>query len=255
MVPANRVLTSFLNDSLRMAAEAARLLREIGVDSQLGPVDPEKVRTFYQIVHTMKGTATMVPGGDEVVASLQTLESRLACEALPELAKRLDWMKLAVDSLGKGRDALLALKDQSLPEAATIAQAAKILSSRKLESDRGLLARVYLEGASTLLWFPISSLTRVLAPDEVGGKEMLCLQGSWVPVVGAPAKDTENGKRAAFGLGVRIEMESGAGQVVVAVEEFVSLMNWIEASRVGAKAGIAAIVPAAPTAAPAKRAG
>ncbi len=250
MVPAQKVISSFLVDAIRMANEAARLLHDIQIDSHFGVVPQERVRSLYQIVHTLKGTATMVPGGMDIVYSLQTLEARLACQPLSQAAAKLDWVQLADHSLTQARDALLTLQTQPmpLPEGTSLAEAARLLAKKPpaafdLNTAKGIVARVTLSGEAALLWFPVASLTRVLPPTEVGNREMLCLQGQWVPILGVPAS-----LKKSFGLGVKLD----AGHVVVAVEEFVSLMGWLEASRVGAKAGLEALVRLSSEKAPAK---
>lgn len=222
MSVSTRALQSFLVDSFKLLAQAFEILHateKCWADGMA--VDPQDIRKFFHRVHTLKGTSTMIPGGDFIVSALTTLEDQVFSRSFEDVAADWSWIPFAKKRLELSKRALIALKERMVTEPTPM-----------VPKDYGIVAKVILSNESFLVWFPNSSLTRVISPEEIQGQEKLCLQGEWVPVLGR-SSPSETFK-IPFGLGVRFE----GRQLVLAVHEFVHLTGWREASQVGAREGI-----------------
>lgn len=249
-----RVIKSFLKDASLMAQKADRTLQAIVHDRVHGEVvSPERVQEFYRIVHSLKGTASMIEGGKPVVEALHAIEARLACVSLRESATKLGWVHFGQASLAKADLALKALQIKvdgklSEEELKVLASNGKNLFAVKDSKSageatqsmgsptEGVIAKVAIQGSETLLWFPVHTLFRVLSPQEIRGRRMLNIQGCWVPVIGTGSLGREP-KTEVYGLCLTVE----SGQVVVAIEEFVGLSSWREAMDKGAREGMEAL--------------
>jgi hypothetical protein len=218
-MPANpRVLSSFLTDALRLSGQASQAVQALVLEARKGSVTPARVQHLYQVLHTLKGTASMVHGCGKVVEAIHHVEARLATSALADSAKKLDWLPAAREAVARGHEALLEIQAQ-----------AKASAPQPRPSLKGILAKAWLGDREELLWFPLSSLIKVLAPDVLGDREVLCVQGNWVPVLGAarPARRC-----------VGLVAQRDAATAVVAAHEVVSVVSWTVAAQQGAKAGI-----------------
>ncbi|MBL7713967.1 MAG: hypothetical protein JNL01_00780 [Bdellovibrionales bacterium] len=222
MSVSTRALQSFLVDSFKLLAQAYEILTATEKAWADGvAVDPEEIRKFFHRVHTLKGTSTMIPGGDFIVSALTTLEDQVFSRPFAEVAADWSWIPFAKKRLELSKRALIALKERMVTTPTPM-----------VPQDYGIVAKVVLSDESFLVWFPNSSLTRVISPEEIQGQEKLCLSGEWVPVLGRSSSPETF--RIPFGLGVRFE----GRQLVLAVQEFVQLTGWREASQVGAREGI-----------------
>lgn len=219
----HEVILRYLEDARAMIGEAVQLLDGFGNEASV-----KELKRFYQIIHGLKGTTGMIEGGTEVAAALHTLESRLGCVPLEVSASQLTWKTFARTSLEK---ADLALSCLVLQITQTHREGGKIAEAL-LDHPQGVVARVSLKGAHSLLWFPVHVMSRVFAPEEIRGRRMLNLQGAWIPVIGSVWGQKVNGH--CYGLGLRVE----TGAVVVAVEEFIGLSSWREAMETGAAEGL-----------------
>ncbi|MBY0469595.1 Hpt domain-containing protein [bacterium] len=222
MVPARHVLRSFLFDAIRLSTQATHYVKELAEQARerhpKGGVNPEQVRALYQIIHTLKGTASMVQKGEPIVKALHQLEEQLASQSIEGAAQRPDWIQLARDSISEAHRALMELRNQE--------RAIPLVPLSK--APTGILLRTQLQaGTPILLWFNLSVILRVLLPEELAGRQILCLNGAWVPVLG------ENEKKNAFGIGMHIQF----GKIVLAAEEVLGLVNWEEAQKAGATNG------------------
>lgn len=226
MAVSRQVLESFLKDSLRLSGEARRLIGRMHEQSVSAELSEADVQQLFRIVHTLKGTASMLPESREVVNALHELEGRLACRSAAESAKDPEWLGLAERSLSRGERVLRGL-EKSLQEPVSLSSRRSMRTRpRTGPGIKGLLTRARVGHESKLLWFPLVALIRVFSPEELAGRPAVCLQGSWVPVLGQSA-----GKQAPFyGVGV----QAGSGQAVIAVEEILGTASSDEAERRGA---------------------
>jgi chemotaxis protein histidine kinase CheA len=222
MVAARQILTSFLVDAMRMSDQARECVRQLMDQAEKGRVSPSQVRSLFQIIHTLKGSSSMIPGGEGVVAALEKLESRLTCQSLIESARNPDWVELAHRSVAQAHSALLVLQSKDRLAKATAAATPGGETARK-----GLLVEASLRGATGRLWFPLHSITRVLARDEFAGREKVSVQGAWVPVI-------SGAEEPAFAVSLQTE----AGNAVLAVREILAIISWDDAREQGARQGL-----------------
>jgi len=94
-----QVLRSFLADSIRLSGRALECLRELEEQSKRKQVSPPMVRSLYQVIHTLKGTAAMVEGAGPIAQSLHEIEGRLTCQSVVDSAANPHWLPLARQSL------------------------------------------------------------------------------------------------------------------------------------------------------------
>ena len=182
-------------------------------------VSPAQVRSFYQIVHTLKGTAVMVEQAHRVVEDLHAIEGHLACRNIVESARNPDWLKEARTAMTNVQQTL------------EILQRKEKFPSKSDMLVKGFLVKSTLPGAAKILWFPVSCVARIVSPDEMAGNGILCVDGAWVPVIGSQI--TEAG-REVFGIAIR----SQTGNAVIALEEVSGIFSWSDAQNQGAGAGL-----------------
>ncbi len=215
-----RVLSSFLTDALRLSGQANQAVQALVLEARKGELSPAKVQHLYRVIHTLKGTASMVHGCEKVVNALHRVEGRLATNSLEDSARDRSWLVEAREAVAQSHEALLEIQNQA--KAST--------PVRSETSLKGILARTVLGEREELLWFPLSSVVRVLAPDVLSDRDVMCVQGTWVPVLGG-ARETS---RRCVGLVAQSETSTA----VVAAHEIVSVVSWTIAAQQGAKAGI-----------------
>lgn len=219
----------FVDDAQKMIASAQSCLAELSQGDPTG----ERTKKLFRVIHTLKGTAVMVPGFQGMAGELQELEGRLSIqhETLAALSRPV-WFEMAEKSLRQARARLEAVrrelggfKAESRPRSATsaggsvatpVAQASLVAPDPVHQEVRGILARA----GDRKLFFPLSSVIRVFSGVEISGRKMVFLQGTWVPLLG----ECENPR---FGIGVR--MQTG-GLGVVGVTEVVGVYSNAEAS-------------------------
>jgi hypothetical protein len=227
VVAARQVLQSFLTDALRMSAQATECVNILVDQVRKKRVSPAQVRSLYQLIHTLKGTASMVDGGAPIVKALHEIESRLTTQSILESSRRPDWLDLAGRSIEQANRALLDMQRKE--------RRREVDQKASDSTVRGFLVRpiARTEGDEVFpLWFPLSVLTRVLSPDEVSHGDVICLQGAWVPVLGRKKSSSANGN--CLGLGVK----SKQGQAVILISEVLGVVTWNEAAKQGAQTGL-----------------
>ncbi len=182
-------------------------------------VSPAQVRSFFRVLHTLKGTAALVDEAKDVVSALHAIEGKLACQNVSVSARQPDWVPEAGVALRAAQAALCEMqrKEKYPPQAEALV--------------RGFLVRSTLPGRDRLLWFPVTCVTRIVSPGEMLGQTGIQIEGAWVPVLG----DTHaQSGRSVFGLAVRSEK----GRLVVAIEEVLSVDSWTVALEQGAESGL-----------------
>jgi hypothetical protein len=220
MVERTKIIQSFLQDALRLTAQAMAELHHLEEQATHKRVSPAQVRSFYQALHALKGTAVMVQEAEGIARALHEIEARLACQTVVESARLHDWIPEARHALDSTRAALKELQRKDR------------LPTKKIEPlVRGLLVRSTLPGSNRLLWFPASCVSRVINPGEMLGQSVLQVDGALVPVIGRLL--TEAG-REVFGIAVR----SQVGRAVIAIEEVAAIIPWSEAQGQGAESGL-----------------
>ena len=227
MVGHRRILRSFLADASRLGGEAGECLNQLLEQRrQLARVSPAHVQDLLRAVHTLKGTSSMVHGGEPVVQALHELETRLCGRALIDLAARPDWLDDAVRCVEQARG---ALGDLQARERIAVARSGptgvELGGAGAAETERGVVLRIrWDQGAQPVLhWLALDEVERALGPVEV-------------------AKRAEEGKEAEAGLpspsGVALALRSGAGRVLLHALEVVGWMSWAEAEQRGVTRGL-----------------
>lgn len=219
MVSRRRIIQSFLQDALRLSAQAKAEVEQLEEQASQKRVSPAQVRSFYQILHTLKGTSALVEEAKGLVLALHAIEGKLACQSVVESARFPDWIPEARKAV---EEAQRFLKDLQRKDR---------FPAKTEPLVRGLLVRSTLPGPLRLLWFPLSCVSRVIHPGEMLGQSVMQMDGVLVPVVGKLM--TEAGRQT-FGVAIR----SQVGRAVVAIEEVAAVTAWSEAQRQGAASGI-----------------
>jgi hypothetical protein len=208
MVSARKVLRSFLDDALRMNAKAFVLVGEIDRNG-----DQERLarclKGLFYIVHTLKGTATMICGGEEIVRTLHDFEETLVGSSALANIKEPDWSGHAHAALERVRVLLRELYER---EKAGEAES----------SDRGLLARA---SDGRMVWFPLEQVDGVIGIGEQDRADRVLHRGSWIQLWNGLSAD------GAFAVMVKLNK----GRVAAVVEEVVGFLSWAEASTRGAQ--------------------
>lgn len=204
------VIQTFLSDAIRLAGQAREAVAQLRDQAGNDRVSPALVRSFYQIVHTLKGTASMIAGCEEVCRALESIEGRLACSPVIESARTPDWIADAVSGIDRVMELLPELQRRSLAGAPAVASAPMV---------RGLMIRASIEGTAKLYWFPLSCLTVVLPADQIRPVSGISLYG-------------DSGK-----LGVGVQSKSGSAMIFA--EEALGIVPWSEAMLSGATQGLA----------------
>jgi chemotaxis protein histidine kinase CheA len=231
-----RILNSFLIDALKMVVQIKQIVKKLSHPEDKAP-RVQTVRELFQLIHTLKGTATMIPKAEAIVSSLHEIEGRLTVQSLAESARNLSWLGLARESIENAHQALLDLKSASetgtWKKTASVekesAKPAETVTEFQRKSKPGLLVELSVQSDETKsFWFPLVSVIRVLAPDEVRGCRFYCLDGTWVPVL------NPQNSESAYGVGIR----TPGGQAILMVEGLGRMMEREDAIRQGAFAGL-----------------
>jgi hypothetical protein len=220
MVSRSRILQTFLTDALRLSLQALECLAQIEEQASRKRVSPGQVRSLYQMVHSLKGSAVMVEEAAPVVKALHSIEGLLSCRNVADSAKASDeWLPQAKEALASVHRSLVDLQR-------------KTRNPAKIEPlVRGFLVRTTLPGRNRLLWFPLGCVSRILSPGEIADTAVLTIEGALVPVVG---RGTTDRGRGCFGIAVR----SQSGSAVIAVEEVAGVFAWSDAQKQGAEGGL-----------------
>lgn len=213
------VVHAFLSDALRICAQARECVSQLAEQADKKSVSPAQVRTFFQQIHTLKGTASLIDQGTPIVTSLHAIESLLACQNVSESARRYEWIEPARIALD---DVLAYLQTLQRRERKPKVKAEPLV--------KGFLARAPGKTGG-LIWFPLGCVVRIVSPEEMASAQALCIEDAWVPVVRPPINLAD---RAFFGLAVR----SSDGYAVLAVVEVIGIYSWGDASRQGARSGL-----------------
>ncbi len=222
MVGERAILQSYLMDATRLASEAREcVLQLIEQRGQLGRASPGQVQALLRVVHTLKGTSTMVRGGEPVVQALHGLESRLCTRPLIDLAARPDWIEDAALCVEQAKSALTDLHQRE-----RITEAAGGLKEPEL--SRGILLRVVWaeSGSPALHWFPLETVASALPLEDV--------EEQGAPVLGLVA----GGPGTAV---VALVLETAFGRIVLRAVEVAGWASWPEAEELGATRGLDAL--------------
>jgi hypothetical protein len=212
----------FVTDTRRLAGEADRALVALE-----GTPSAANVERFFAQLHTLKGTCSMVRGGEGLAQLLHDLEAELATRPAEASARDLAWVPRARAALGRV-SAHLDRLDARRQSGAVAPVAAP--------EGRGWLVR----GARGLIWIPLARLHGALEPRAIAGRETVLWQGRWVPVL-PQAADSR----------VALVVDAAQGKVVLPVREVIGPCRRAEAERRGAECeGVSAAAAADPTSAP-----
>jgi hypothetical protein len=235
------VLKSFLTDASLLCAQAQECVFQLMEQARRHKrISPAQVHMLCQTVHTIKGTASMIAGGEVLVRSLHALENRLGSESISKSAERYDWLELARASLVETQSEIARLqRKEKFAPLIPVNEDSQAQWERGLAfqggaahaGPKGICAYVIYEGESRLYWFALEALSRVWQSEEIEKQEALCVRGRWVPVIGAVSAESSLGR---FGFGLTSEV----GQVVVVVQEVVAIDTWERASSCGALNGV-----------------
>lgn len=237
------ILKSFLTDASLLCAQGQECVSQLMEQAKQKRVSPAQIHALHQAVHTIKGTASMVEGGDAIVRALHALESRLSSESITESAERFDWLTLARTSLSETQLEISRLQRKEkfaplIPMGPTdgasqaaweqrLGQMLDVQVDPSLTGPKGICAIVIYEGQSRLYWFALSALNRVWQAEEIAQQEALCVRGCWVPIIGEQVE-------IRFGFGLKAK----AGQIVVVVQDVVAIDSWERARSCGAVDGV-----------------
>lgn len=203
-----------------MSTEASECVLQLVEQAGKGHVSPAQVRSFFQIVHTLKGTASMIKDGEPIVDALHEIEEHLSNQPILESARKPVWLDMAKKAMTQTHATLLELQRRE--------RVFQNVQRDKETSQRGFLTQILMGGKETLLWFPLGALSCVLPSQDLTGKDVYCLSGAWVPVLGGSES------QVGFGLGVRTRI----GQAVVCVQEIFGVTSWSDAASRGAREGL-----------------
>ena len=211
----SEILKSFLSDALILCSQALECVSQLSEQAKAKKVSPAQVRSLLQIVHTIKGTATMIEGGGAIVHALHALETRLTAQTVLESSQSPDWLDLAKNSIERTQNEISLL--QRKEKYATVVA----------PSAQGLFAEVETEGVASFQWFPLSNILQICPHVELSGKSALCVKGQWLPILGDRV-------RARFGLA----LSTSSGQVVFTVRDVLAINELVEARQQGASEGL-----------------
>lgn len=194
------IMRQFLDDSQRLCKEARASLGKIEKARKKKSDALEPVQAFYRIVHTVKGTASMLPSGKGIVEALQILESQLTCRPLNESAQKLDWLPLAEEAIERAERELAEMRDSQPAESPT----APVPAARKGFQVQARSGDHLIEA-----WYPLGAILRVYGPSEMRGSDSALFDGRWVPVLGSGP--------------VGLALSTQKGVVIVAVEQVLGI--------------------------------
>ena len=170
----NEVLRAFLIDAFVFVSRAKDLLVELSKNRTI-----ENTRNFYHLIHTLKGTSSMLLEGRPVVDALEELESTLEMKLQEaERKKRLllahDWLEWFHDTLSETYLTLLTLEKSFCFD----------VNVEKDKTD-GLLVNLKQSASKKreLVWVAFSDIEGFIAFDEVQGRRGVTFKGVWTPVV------------------------------------------------------------------------
>jgi chemotaxis protein histidine kinase CheA len=182
-----RSIELFIADSLSLARKGVTALKQM----ESSP-SPEEVRKFFHAVHSLKGTASMVPHSSEVVAPLHQLEARLTLggsfEALAQ--SYIEWRDEALMALEKAIYGLKALhralettaKSTSSQEGNSSSSLVKFLDD---EEFCYLLAAKLEGGVEHEFYIPVREIVATESEEKLGQTEeaVLSREGRWWRVI------------------------------------------------------------------------
>ena len=213
----------FIRDGMDLLKRAEGLLDHIA-SKKVADLSVTQVESFFHLIHSLKGTAAMVEGGETLVELLHSLESELACRPAQDSAQNMGWLQNASKVMNQSRAFFEAFESGVTPE-----------MSVESDSDRGILGQGVFQGSERLIWFPMSALRQVFTPQELAGRDVVCLNGIWAPVVGVPTPSC---------LGLAVSLNSGSqGHCILAVREILGVYSWEDAASRGALNSIEIIAP------------
>ncbi|OFZ81899.1 MAG: hypothetical protein A2583_10760 [Bdellovibrionales bacterium RIFOXYD1_FULL_53_11] len=205
-------MLSFLDDALRMSNQATQYLDGISKGAQSAR---DLDQPLYRIVHTIKSTATMIRGAEAVVRALHDFEASFSASA-----RGTGWLASARKAIGLASRQLREIRERSTLEA-----------GGEPDEGMGLLAQAEYNGVDMRVWFPLSCVLRVVAPQEIEGRKMLCVRGEWVPVL----RTSPSEAKGYFG----IALEFRSRRYVLAVSDVDGLEEWNLCLRRGVLLGTA----------------
>ncbi len=159
MVPRTKILQRFLHDALRLNAQASEELRQLDDQATIKRVSPSQVRSFFQVVHTLKGTAALVDEAREVVLVLARVEDHLSEQGVVESSRHPEWIRNAREALERSHELLQEIQRRERMPTAEDTEA------------KGFLAKVRSGAVADLIWFPMNKVLRVVPPARMGGDE------------------------------------------------------------------------------------
>ncbi len=159
MVPRTKILQRFLQDALRLNAQASEELRQLDDQATIKRVSPSQVRSFFQVVHTLKGTAALVDEAREVVLVLARVEDHLSEQGVVESSRHPEWIRNAREALERSHELLQEIQRRERMPTAEDTEA------------KGFLAKVRTGAVAELVWFPMNKVLRVVPPARMGGNE------------------------------------------------------------------------------------
>ena len=256
------LLASFLVDTERLLLQAHQCVNKMTTNFRdQEKVKIEDVQSFFQIVHTLKGTASMLDSGLGIVESLHSLESHLVSQSLEDSASKPVWLPQAeqalyqvsgvIQKLNKkasqekaGFPSLSLVSETSHPLLHFSSSSGKMRENRiqnriqlaKQKEPKGVLIRTNwvsekLKTSDGLTWFPLSSLLQVFTLEELAGRKALVFQSAWIPVLGGltPSQEAEN-FLAGFGLVAELGFsEMKTGRAVIVAQEVLSICTQSQA--------------------------
>ncbi len=198
------VQESFLRDALKLSVKAKESIRMLVEQNERQWVSPAEVRTLFRLVHSIKGTASMVADAQEVVSALEKLEDHLTNTPVTLCARETAWIDWADRAIHKTHQALLDMQDrlkwrqwraEKLAEVGTPPEFIK-----KSSPPQGYTSQAFQKGLIVVVganqfFVTFDSIKEILNADElVCGSERLvfCHQGQWVPVIRSQADEHDS---------------------------------------------------------------
>ncbi|MBI4924603.1 MAG: Hpt domain-containing protein [Bdellovibrio sp.] len=231
------ILRSFLIDADRLWYEGDQYVKKLSKTKQ---IHPQALLSFFQIIHSLKGTASMIPDARPIVQVLQSLEATLSCQSTEKSSQSLLWLDSATEALKNTKIILDKLHQQELkgdvdfPSLDSFSNdfTKNMYKSYKQTikepffcqnlSDRGLLVTMVVNKEEFLSWFPLSNVKFVITQVEIAGRQIMNIDGAWVPVIGELYPGTES---YAFGICVCFHI----GIAIILVQSIVGLCPWGQA--------------------------
>ncbi|MBI3534214.1 MAG: Hpt domain-containing protein [Deltaproteobacteria bacterium] len=210
------ILRSFLIDADRLWYEGDQYVKKL---AKIKQIHPQALLSFFQIIHSLKGTASMIPDARSIVQVLQRLEATLSCQSSEKSSQSLLWLDRddvnfpSLDSFSN---------DFTKNMYKSYKQTIKEPFFCQTLSDRGLLVAMVANKEEFLSWFPLSNVKFVITQMEIAGRQIMNINGAWVPVIGELYPGTEP---CAFGICVCFH----TGIAIILVQSIVGLCSWGQA--------------------------